>query len=81
MNAKDVLLKWLNGKLQGGRNVRNFTTDWNDGTLLCELVNALEPGLISPEPLPAGELAAQKCNGCDGNGRKGVGDTGHYIRG
>ena len=48
MNAKDVLLKWLNGKLQGGRNVKNFTTDWNDGTLLCELVNALEPGLISP---------------------------------
>mgnify|MGYP002803869073 FL=1 len=45
MNAKEILLKWLNGKL-GGRNVKNFTTDWNDGTLLCDLFNSLEPGLI-----------------------------------
>jgi hypothetical protein len=45
MNAKEILLKWLNSKL-AGRKVRNFTTDWNDGTLLCELINSLEPGLI-----------------------------------
>ena len=44
MNAKDILLKWLNSKLGG--KVKNFTTDWNDGTVLCELVNALDPGLI-----------------------------------
>ena len=45
MNAKEILLKWLNTKL-GGRKAKNFTTDWNDGTLLCDLVNSLEPGLI-----------------------------------
>jgi hypothetical protein len=45
MNAKEILLKWLNSKL-GGRKVKNFTTDWNDGTLLCDLFNSLEPGLI-----------------------------------
>ena len=45
MNAKEILLKWLNSKL-GERKVRNFTTDWNDGTLLCDLINSLEPGLI-----------------------------------
>lgn len=48
MNAKEVLLTWLNCKLEG-RNVSNFTTDWNDGIVLCELVNALEPGLLSPK--------------------------------
>ena len=45
MNAKEILLSWTNSKLSG-RKVKNFTTDWNDGTLLCELVNSLEPGLI-----------------------------------
>ena len=45
MNAKEILLSWTNSKLSG-RKVKNFTTDWNDGTLLCELINSLEPGLI-----------------------------------
>ena len=28
-----------------GRNIKNFTTDWNDGVALCSMVEAVAPGL------------------------------------
>ncbi|VDN97825.1 unnamed protein product [Rodentolepis nana] len=41
---KQRLLSWLNSKLNE-RPVKNFTTDWNDGTAIGALVDACAPGL------------------------------------
>ncbi|KAM7537033.1 hypothetical protein Aperf_G00000060482 [Anoplocephala perfoliata] len=41
---KQRLLAWLNSKLVE-RPVKNFTTDWNDGTAIGALVDACAPGL------------------------------------
>uniref|UniRef100_A0A5K3FEG0 Calponin-homology (CH) domain-containing protein n=1 Tax=Mesocestoides corti TaxID=53468 RepID=A0A5K3FEG0_MESCO len=41
---KQRLLSWLNSKLME-RPVKNFTTDWNDGTAIGALVDACAPGL------------------------------------
>ncbi|VDK34571.1 unnamed protein product [Taenia asiatica] len=41
---KQRLLAWLNSKLME-RPVKNFTTDWNDGTAIGALVDACAPGL------------------------------------
>ncbi|TGZ55158.1 hypothetical protein CRM22_010478 [Opisthorchis felineus] len=41
---KQRLLSWLNNKLVD-RPVKNFTTDWNDGTAIGALVDACAPGL------------------------------------
>lgn len=41
---KQRLLSWLNNKL-ADRPVKNFTTDWNDGTAIGALVDACAPGL------------------------------------
>jgi len=44
---KKQLLNKINQKLRpSGRKAKNFTGDWNDGTLLCCLVNCIAPGLI-----------------------------------
>ena len=52
----DWLLAWINMKLEA-QEVRatNFTRDWNDGTLLGALVNALASGPYSPT-LPSPHL-------------------------
>ncbi|TPP66480.1 Filamin-A [Fasciola gigantica] len=41
---KQRLLSWLNNKLVD-RPVKNFTSDWNDGTAIGALVDACAPGL------------------------------------
>ncbi|VDN43337.1 unnamed protein product, partial [Dibothriocephalus latus] len=41
---KQRLLAWLNSKL-ADRPVKNFTTDWNDGTAIGALVDSCAPGL------------------------------------
>ncbi|CAL8084394.1 unnamed protein product [Calicophoron daubneyi] len=41
---KQRLLSWLNNKLRD-RPVKNFTSDWNDGTAIGALVDACAPGL------------------------------------
>ncbi len=43
-SPKQRLLQWLNSKLFE-RPVKNFTTDWNDGTAIGALVDACAPGL------------------------------------
>ncbi|EDO49009.1 predicted protein [Nematostella vectensis] len=44
-SAKCFLLDWVRRKLPH-RDINNFDTDWRDGMAICELVNALQPGLI-----------------------------------
>lgn len=46
-NAKDLLLEWVRAQIPE-YDVKNFTTDWQDGRALCALVNALggEPRLL-----------------------------------
>ena len=53
-SAKKLLLAWVQANLPD-HNVTNFTTNWNDGTVLSALINKLKPGLIpnsgSSQPL------------------------------
>lgn len=63
-SARDFILTWVREKLPS-RNVRNFDTDWQDGVLLCELVNAMQTGLIPQK------LYADKTNG-EGNAKLGM---------
>ena len=63
-SAREFILSWVRGKLPS-RNVTNLDTDWQDGVLLCELVNATQPGLIPPK------LYADKTNG-EGNAKLGM---------
>lgn len=44
-SARNFLLSWLSKKLPH-RSINNFNEDWRDGTAVCELVNALQPGAI-----------------------------------
>lgn len=44
-SAMEDLLKWVRSKIPE-YDIKNFTTDWNDGRAVCGLVNALRPGLI-----------------------------------
>jgi filamin len=43
--ARDALLRWVQSKIPW-KNVQNFTTSWQDGTALCELIEVLKPGTI-----------------------------------
>lgn len=63
-SARDFILSWVREKLPS-RNVTNFDKDWQNGVLICELVNATQPGLI-----PA-KLYADKTNG-EGNAKLGM---------
>lgn len=46
--SKRCMLTWVNAVLPG-RNITNFTTDWNDGVNLVALVNYCKPGLIESD--------------------------------
>ena len=46
LNAKKLLLGWVNATLPVRGHVSNFTTDWNDGLRLSTLVDYCKPGLI-----------------------------------
>ena len=63
-SAGDFVLSWVREKLPD-RNVTNFDKDWKDGVLICELVNATQPGLIPPK------LYADKSNN-EGNAKLGM---------
>jgi len=41
---KQRLLDWIRSKIPE-KNITNFTSDWNDGTAIAALVDALGPGL------------------------------------
>ncbi|KAI6233889.1 Filamin-C [Aphelenchoides fujianensis] len=41
---KQRLMQWIHSRLPAGVPVTNFTSDWNDGTALGALVDALAPG-------------------------------------
>ena len=41
---KQRLLGWVNAKMPD-KPIKNFTTDWNDGTAIGALVDAIAPGL------------------------------------
>lgn len=43
-SPKQRLLGWINSKMPQ-KPVKNFTTDWNDGTAIGALVDACAPGL------------------------------------
>eukprot|EP00727_Mastigamoeba_balamuthi_P007412 m51a1_g3291 putative b chain structure of the actin-binding domain of human filamin a (1252) ;mRNA; f:275668-280093 len=45
-SAKSKLFAWLREKLKGDPDVKNLTTDWNDGVALCALIDSLSPGSI-----------------------------------
>lgn len=40
----DLLLAWVRAQIPD-QNIKNFTTDWNDGIALCALVNHIKPDL------------------------------------
>ncbi|KAL3308086.1 hypothetical protein Ciccas_013387, partial [Cichlidogyrus casuarinus] len=42
---KQRLLSWINNKMPPDRQVRNFTSDWNDGIAIGGLVESCAPGL------------------------------------
>lgn len=63
-SARDFILSWVRQKLPN-RNVTNFDKDWQNGVLICELVNATQTGLIPPK------LYADKSNG-EGNAKLGM---------
>ena len=44
LSTKEALLAWINTQIPD-QNVKNFTTDWNDGIALCALVDRIKPGL------------------------------------
>ena len=44
-SAKKLLLGWMQANLPN-LQVRNLTSDWNDGIKLSALVDTLKPGLI-----------------------------------
>lgn len=44
-SAKAILLGWVQATLPGVQ-VKNFTSDWNDGLKLSALVDHMKPGLI-----------------------------------
>ncbi|XP_071950890.1 filamin-C-like [Antedon mediterranea] len=44
---KKLILAWMNAVLPEGCNVKNFTTDWNDGIKLSALLDFCTPGLMS----------------------------------
>ena len=44
MSTKEALLTWVNTQVPD-QNVKNFTTDWNDGIALCALIDRIKPGL------------------------------------
>eukprot|EP01089_Gocevia_fonbrunei_P015155 TRINITY_DN4357_c0_g1_i3.p1 TRINITY_DN4357_c0_g1~~TRINITY_DN4357_c0_g1_i3.p1 ORF type:complete len:200 (+),score=35.08 TRINITY_DN4357_c0_g1_i3:155-754(+) len=51
-SPKHDLLKWVNSKieryhLKDNNNVKNFTTDWQDGTVLFALTDSLQPGVLT----------------------------------
>eukprot|EP00117_Sycon_ciliatum_P023870 scpid7460/ scgid0352/ Filamin-C; ABP-280-like protein; ABP-L; Actin-binding-like protein; Filamin-2; Gamma-filamin len=43
---KQALLTWLQGMLKDRKKIRNLTKDWNDGTVIAALVDAMAPGLM-----------------------------------
>jgi len=46
--AKSDLLKWVQNQVKPFNvPVNNFTSDWNDGKVLCALVNSLKPNAIN----------------------------------
>lgn len=63
-SAQDFILDWVREKLPH-RDVKNFTTDWQDGVAICELVNAIQPNLIPKK------LYSDKTN-CEGNAKLGI---------
>jgi len=66
---KQRLLAWIQNKIPE-KNITNFTSDWNDGTAIAALVDALAPGMCPDWPkmnpkdavknARAGEDAAEK---------------------
>lgn len=46
---KQRLLAWIQSKIPE-KNITNFTSDWNDGTAIAALVEALAPGLCPDWP-------------------------------
>ena len=44
LSPKDKLLDWIHNKIPS-LEITNFTSDWNDGRAICELVNAFAPGI------------------------------------
>ena len=63
-SPREFILSWVHEKLPT-HNVTNFDTDWQNGVLLCELVNATQSGLIPSK------LYADKTNG-EGNAKLGM---------
>ena len=43
LTPKQRLLQWIQSKIPE-KNITNFTSDWNDGTAIAALVDALGPG-------------------------------------
>jgi filamin len=54
-SPKWELLQWVRQQIEPyslnkkGDNLKNFTTDWQDGTVLFALTDSLQPGILTPE--------------------------------
>ena len=46
VSTKSALLEWIRTQIPE-LNIKNFTTDWNDGIALCTLMDRIEPGTCS----------------------------------
>lgn len=44
LSTKQAMLQWL-ATIIPEKEVKNFTSSWNDGTVLCTLVDRIQPGL------------------------------------
>lgn len=56
-SPKYELLKWVREQVEPydiqfkGENLRNFTTNWQDGTVLSALTDSLKPGVLTPHDM------------------------------
>lgn len=64
-SARGELLAWVRSKIPE-KGIKNFDHDWNDGTALCELIEALKAGLIpDATSLNPADALANATRGCE----------------
>lgn len=49
-SPKALLLEWCNRQLENYKSApKNFRKDWSDGSVICDLVDSFNPGILSEE--------------------------------
>eukprot|EP01117_Protostelium_nocturnum_P011026 TRINITY_DN39_c0_g1_i5.p1 TRINITY_DN39_c0_g1~~TRINITY_DN39_c0_g1_i5.p1 ORF type:complete len:628 (-),score=202.95 TRINITY_DN39_c0_g1_i5:32-1915(-) len=64
-SARSELLAWVRSKIPE-KGIKNFDHDWNDGTAICALIEALKQGLIpDAASLDPANALANATRGCE----------------